>query len=88
MNHFPEKLIPLSPHAGHASRQRNTAEACREKAVANLAVAVGMPSGEKRALLERSAAAWSMLAEQLQRQESRLAAQLPTRDSEVDHVRF
>jgi hypothetical protein len=44
--------------------------------------------GIERSLLERSAAAWSMRAEQLLRSELRLVASPPEPGSEVEHVRL
>ena len=88
MDRKPDIVPSLGAQLGHPSRRRDTAEACRGKAKENLILAVSMPSGRQRALFERSAAAWAMRAEQLQRQETRLAAALPTPDHEVEHVRL
>jgi hypothetical protein len=49
----------------------DSAESCRAKANALLQAAIDKPLGEERALLERSAAAWSMRADQLYRSEAR-----------------
>jgi hypothetical protein len=70
MNH---KLPPLGDSLGYPSRRRDTAEACRGKAKDNLLLMANMPSGRHRELLERSAAAWSVRAEQLQREDERAA---------------
>lgn len=80
--------VPLSEPLAQGSAKRDSAKACRDKAVENLALAVSMPTGAERALLERTAAAWSMRAVQLERPEARLAAELPESGSEVDHVRL
>ncbi|MFL6850366.1 MAG: hypothetical protein ACJ8EH_05860 [Sphingomicrobium sp.] len=66
--------------------KRITATACREKAVENLALAVGMQAGDERIVLERTAAAWSMRAVQLGRHEARLAQELQQEVLDVDHV--
>ena len=71
---------------GQANPQRRTSEACRAKSVENLALAVGMRTSAKRTLLERAAAAWSMHAVRLQRQETRLAAQLAGPPSAANSV--
>ena len=63
MNYTRQRVAPTGALLGHPSRRRDTADACRDR----------MASGTKRDLLERSAAAWSMRAEQLERQEARLA---------------
>ena len=75
---------PIGPELGHPICRRDTATACRDKAKDNLMQAVHMPLGKYRSLLECSAAAWSMRAEQLQRQEDRVAAEsfLPARPTD------
>ena len=65
MKQLPPKLAALPVVLGFISHKRDTAEACREKATSNLALAINMPNGNERLVLERSAAAWSMRAEQL-----------------------
>src|SRR4051794_5292355 len=67
-----QKAIETLPF-GQTRFKPDTAAGCREKATANLAQAVSLHTGHERTLLERSAAAWSMRAEQLQRQESKFA---------------
>ena len=67
---------PIGPELGHPIRKRDTSTACHDKAKENLMQAVHMPLGKHRSLLECSAAAWSMRAEQLQRQEDRVAGKL------------
>ena len=76
----------LGASLGHPSRRRDTAEACREKVKDNLLLAVTVASGRQRELLERSAAAWSMRADQLQRQENRATLETPQFDSEARHL--
>ena len=67
---------PIGPELGHPIRKRDTSTACHDKAKENLMQALHMPLGKHRSLLECSAAAWSMRAGQLQRQEDRVAAEL------------
>ena len=73
---------------GRSSHENDDAAHCRAKAQALVQTAIDTPMGIERSLIERSAAAWSMRAEQLQRSEMRLAASLPEPGSEVDHVRL
>lgn len=54
-------------------RDGNDPEYCRTKAHDLVRAALGTAMGNERALLERSAAAWSMRADQLQRGKARLA---------------
>lgn len=70
------------------NRNRQTSVDCHEKARLNLMQAVYMPPGNQRSLLECSAAAWSMRAEQLQRQEARLAARVSSAEAEAEDVRL
>jgi hypothetical protein len=72
----PHKQRPANGQLAHVNHRRDTAERCRDKAKDNLLLAVQMPGGDERTLLERSAAAWSIRAGQLERQETRLAPQL------------
>ena len=64
-----------------------TAEYCRAKAHDLVQAAIDKSIENERSLLERSAAAWAMRADQLQRSEARLTAPAPP-GSEADHVRF
>ena len=63
---------------------------CRDEARTSLLRAVEMPIGRDRSLLECRAAAWSMRADQLQRQEERSAAYLSysLAEREAEHVRL
>lgn len=88
MDQKSDLTVPLSEPLGQGSAKRDSAKACRDKAVENLALAVSMRTGGERTLLERAAAAWSMRAVQLERREARLAAELAEPRSEVDHVRL
>jgi hypothetical protein len=88
MNRKSHKVSPSGAQLGHPSRRRDTAEACRDKAKDNLFLALRMPSGRQRLLLERSAAAWATRAAQLQREDTRVAVELPTPDQEAEHVRL
>jgi hypothetical protein len=79
---------PLGSELGYPSRKRDTSAACRDKAAENLMQAVRMAPGHHRSLLERSAAAWSMRAAQLQRDENRAALELPVvTEAGTEHVR-
>jgi len=82
----PDTSGPASALPDPDSARRKSATACREKAVENLALAVGMQAGEERSILERTAAAWSMRAVQLERHEARLAEHLRQQGSDADHV--
>lgn len=64
-----------------AKRDSNSSAYCSAKALACLQAAVRIPGGIQRAALERSAAGWSMRAEQFHRRESRAAAQRLSVDS-------
>ena len=85
MNH---KLPPLGDSLGYPSWRRDTAEACRGKAKDNLLLMAKMPSGRHRELLKRSAAAWSVRAEQLQREDERAALEASNSDPETEYVRL
>jgi len=82
----PDTSGPASASPDPGPLRRKSATACREKAVENLALAVGMQAGEERSILERTAAAWSMRAVQLERHEARLAEHLRQQGSDADHV--
>ena len=84
------KSIPTPGETRRGNRNRQTSVDCHEKARLNLVQAVDMPPGNQRSLLECSAAAWSMRAEQLQRQEARLAARVSRADgdAEAGHVQL
>lgn len=73
MNRNLREMTGYPEPGGHS---RKSAESCRDKAQALIQSAIGKPAGNERSLLERSAAAWSMRAEQLQRSETRKAAGL------------
>jgi len=88
MKKNPRKTTESARQPEHAVHKNNTAEYCRAKAQALVQTAIETPMGIERSLLERSAAAWSMRAEQLHRGELRLAAELPEPGFEVDHVRL
>jgi len=82
------KGSPSGAQLGHPSQRRDTPAACRDKAKDNLFFALNMPSGRQRLLLERSAAAWATRAARLQREDARVAAELPTPDQDAEHVRL
>ena len=64
------KGSPSGAQLGHPSQRRDTPAACRDKAKDNLFLALNMPSGRQRLLLERSAAAWATRAARLQREDA------------------
>ena len=60
-----------SPAPTASSLKGDSSGNCRAKAHEFFQAAMKKPPGEERALLERSAAAWSMRADQLRRGETR-----------------
>ena len=72
------------------SHESVNSNSCRDEARTSLLRAVEMPIGRDRSLLECRAAAWSMRADQLQRQEERSAAYLSysLAEREAEHVRL
>src|SRR5678816_284398 len=82
------KGVGAGGHPACESPRTDTAEYCRAKAHDLVHTAIQKALGEERALLERSAAAWSMRAEQLHRSEARLAAEQPQSGSGLEHVRL
>jgi hypothetical protein len=83
MNRKPHKVQEPSAATKQVAVARESAENCRAKAHDLVRTAIEKPFGEERSLLERSAAAWSMRADLLQRQEIRLTAELPTPEGEA-----
>ena len=79
MDRRPDTKLPLGARLGNGRRKRDTAEACRQRVQEDRLFAVNMPAGNERTLLERSAAAWGMLAEKLELAEAKLAALHPAR---------
>lgn len=88
MNRKPHKVQEPSAETKQVAVARESAENCRAKAHDLVRTAIDKPFGEVRSLLERSAAAWSMRADLLQRQEIRLTAELPNPEGEANHVRL
>ena len=88
MRRLPDTKLPRGTAPRNGRTKRDTAEECHDKAKANLLAAAEISVGNERTLLERSAAAWSMLAEKLEQDRTRLVARLPRRQSEADHVRL
>ena len=88
MRRLPETKLPLGTGPGNGRRKRDTAEECHHRAKENLLAAARMSAGNERTLLERSAAAWRMLAEKLKQDRTRLVATHPRPDSEAEHVRL
>jgi len=84
-----KKTPRKTPRRPDQRGQRNdTAAHCHAKAQSLVHAAINTPMGIERSLLERSAAAWSMRAEQLSRAETRLVAKLPDPGSTVDDLRL
>lgn len=77
MNSTDEKAAELPSSAQDAANNSSSSAYCAAKALALLQAAVRMPSGVERTTFERSAAAWSMRAEQLSRSEAKAAQALP-----------
>jgi hypothetical protein len=70
---------------------KDTFEACRERAAADLLKSVTMLTANERLTLERSAASWSLRAdmlERLARTAPRLAPAPPSGRDGADHVRL
>jgi hypothetical protein len=67
---------PLGSELGYPTRKRDTAAACRDKARDNLMQARHLRLGKHRTLLQQSAAAWSVRADQRERQEVRATLDL------------
>ena len=88
MNQKLNKSIDPAAHADVCTGDGDTAEYCRAKAHDLVQAAINRPPGDERLLLERSAAAWSMRAEQLNRRETRLTPPPAGPGPEVDDVRL
>ena len=88
MKKTPRKAPQPTRRPGRSPHENDDAAHCRAKAQALVQTAIDTPMGIERSLLERSAAAWSMRAEQLLRSELRLVASPPEPGSEVEHVRL
>jgi hypothetical protein len=70
---------------------RDTSQACRERASADLLKSVAMLTANQRLILERSAASWSLRADMLEGVERRSAERpvsAPPFGEDSDHVRL
>ena len=93
MTHLTNWLDDPSPRASVTQGLRkDTAGACRDRATADLLRSVVMATSNERLTLERSAQAWTLRAELLERVErsfeKRRALEEASRQYEADHVRI
>ena len=93
MNHRTNCLDNPSPKASATQGWRkDTAGACRDRASADLLKSVAMLTSNERLALERSAQAWMLRADLLQRVErsfeKRRALEEASHQYETDHVRL
>ena len=93
MTHLTNWMDDPSPKASATQRLRkDTAGACRDRATADLLTSVVMATSNERLALERSAQAWTLRAELLERVErsfeKRRALEKASRQCGGDHVRL
>lgn len=83
-----EQRLASSPVLVQPNPPRNTASACRQKAAENRALARTVQAGSHRTLLQLTAAAWSVHADRLERQEARVHIETRGTSSENANVRL